>query len=95
MSQKINVSSKIIGGVIVGLTVYLFGIVTSVFNNWIPMERCAAWEGEPFLSNCDAPYYTPFGNLLIWLAVAAFFILPFAVYLLAKNEAKVNKKRKK
>lgn len=53
----------------------LFMLVTT---NVIPFSRCGSWEGEPWVSHCDAPYWEGWNAVPIWLGILAFLGAIFA-----------------
>ncbi len=70
----------------------LFMLVTT---NFFPFSRCGSWEGEPFVSHCDAPYWEGWDALPIWIGVIAFIgaAISFVGLIRAHNARNLEKKR--
>jgi phosphatidylglycerophosphate synthase len=61
-----------------------------IMSNVIPFSRCAAWEGEPGVSHCDAPNWEGWSAFAIWVGVAAFVvaIASFIMLVVSHNASK-------
>jgi len=81
----------------VGLLVTWICILALFTADIIPMKDCWAWEGEPWMSHCDAPIYSGFAWLMIWVGVFAFLASGIALIFLlyAHTEEKQQKSHKR